>query len=135
MRPVSLLANPQHVRSWYGGIGEVKAGGYVSHVKCLLLMVQSLIKHWIPSKNIEYWKCSIWIPKISTKIETRSLKRSYDINLDWLNFIFCTLNFINGFIAYFLLFWSCVQQVQWRCVHFTQEYIFTYWNFYVFFLV
>jgi len=27
MRPVSLLANPQHVRSWYGGIGEVKAGG------------------------------------------------------------------------------------------------------------
>ena len=29
MRPISLLANPEHVRSWYGGIGEIKAGGYL----------------------------------------------------------------------------------------------------------
>jgi len=28
MRPISLLANPEHVRSWHGGIGEIKAGGY-----------------------------------------------------------------------------------------------------------
>ena len=27
MRPISLLADPQHVRSWVGGVGHVKAGG------------------------------------------------------------------------------------------------------------
>ena len=28
--PVSLMADPKFVRSWYGGCGDSKAGGYVS---------------------------------------------------------------------------------------------------------
>lgn len=27
MQPISLLADPKYVRSWDGGIGDVKAGG------------------------------------------------------------------------------------------------------------
>lgn len=34
MRPISLLADPKHVRSWVGGVGQVKAGGFVFFLYC-----------------------------------------------------------------------------------------------------